>query len=108
MGAHGDTPAAPDMVALVGCARRMAEQAGGDDVSDDELYQVIDRVLFGEKDGWACALAGLLTRTETANLVLAHLESWLMDRTGRSWDAPMPWGADSLVPEVERALFGAR
>ncbi|MCP3167034.1 hypothetical protein [Myxococcus qinghaiensis] len=107
MGTQGDAPAAPDMVALVGCARRMAEQAGGDDVTDDELHQVIDRVLFGAKDGWACALEGLLTRTETANLVLAHLESWLMDRTGRSWDATMSLGGDSLVTEVERALFGA-
>ncbi|NVJ20976.1 hypothetical protein HUW62_07080 [Myxococcus sp. AM011] len=108
MGTHGDAPATPDMVALVGCAHRMAEQAGGADVTDDELYQVIDRVLFGEKDGWACALEGLLTRTETANLILAHLESWLMDRTGRSWDSPISLGGGSLVTQVERALFGAR
>ncbi|SET97884.1 hypothetical protein SAMN05443572_104171 [Myxococcus fulvus] len=96
------------MEALVGCARQMAVRIGAEGVSDAELAQVIDRVLFGEKDGWACAVEGLISRTEAANLVLAHLESWLVDRTGRDWDAPLPWGQDSLVAEVEQALFDSR
>ncbi|MCP3059622.1 hypothetical protein LXT21_12620 [Myxococcus sp. K38C18041901] len=108
MGTSRDFPAAPDMEALVGCARQMAVRIGAEGVSDAELAQVIQRVLFGEKDGWACAVEGLLTRTEAANLVLAHLESWLVDRTGWDWDAPLPWGRDTFVAEAEQALFGAR
>ncbi|WP_141331858.1 hypothetical protein [Myxococcus sp. AB025B] len=108
MGTPSDFPAAPDMEALVGCARQMAVRIGAEGVSDAELAQVIDRVLFREKDGWACAVEGLLTRTEVANLVLAHLESWLVDRTGRGWDAPLPWGQGAFVAEVEQALFGSR
>ncbi|WNG49985.1 hypothetical protein F0U60_42075 [Archangium minus] len=95
------------MNALVGCARRVAEAVSFPEVSDAELYRRLHDILYGEKDAWEIAVAGVITRTEAAYLVLANLQSWLISRSIR--DDAQDWpNVDHLVRDVEDALFGAR
>ncbi|WP_123784033.1 hypothetical protein [Corallococcus macrosporus] len=94
------------MQGLVACARKVAGLIGAQDVPDAELSGFVESILFGEKDAWQCAVMGLITREETANLLLAHLETWLMSRANLDCLEPMPWDLEPLRHEFEDALFG--
>ncbi|NVJ14487.1 hypothetical protein [Myxococcus sp. AM010] len=96
----------PDIQGLIVCARKVAEVIGSPDVSDAELSRFIESILYGEKEAWVCAGMGLITREETANLLLAHLETWLMDRTNKGFPEQGAWDLEVFRPALEEALFG--
>lgn len=95
-----------DIQGLVVCARKVAEVIGSPDVSDAELAVLLESILYGEKEAWACAVEGLMTRAETAHLLLAHLETWLMGRANKDFSTQGSWDLEVFRPEVEDALFG--
>lgn len=108
MGTRYGVRDSPDMHSLVGCARRVAEAVSVSGVTDEDLLQRLHDVLYVEKDAWGIAVDGLITRSEAARLVLANLESWLIERSGRAWPSQSEWDLEFLVLDVENALFGAQ
>ncbi|WP_140797276.1 hypothetical protein [Myxococcus xanthus] len=94
------------MEGLVVCGRRVTDAMAVVGVSNSELLEVLELVLFGEKEAWGAAVDGLITRTETARLLLANLESWLVERAKIPWGEEKAWDLELFVPEVEVCLFG--
>ncbi len=96
-----------DLEVVGAVAREIFAKLSHRDVPGDEIAAAIHDVLFGERELWRAARAGLVTRREAASALLAHLHTRSMERLGLSSDTndARAWDDDILV--LETALFGA-
>lgn len=97
-------PERPDTERVLACARALIAQIRDHGISDDTVMATIDKILFGKKDAWECARAGLLTEDETANLLLAHLDTMVEQACGRGFHREA--FALENTAAMKRALFG--
>jgi hypothetical protein len=75
-------------------------------VSALELSSCVDGFLYGDRQLWRLATETLITRTEAAEALAAHVESWLVSRQGRSFRERGPsWTPPSLINTLEHLLF---
>lgn len=76
-------PERPDLERVLACAKRIASRAGDHGLSDRDLLDKLEWVLFQGKDGWECLRLGIITHQELASLVLAHLDTFVEAACGR-------------------------
>lgn len=82
----------------------VAQGLPDDLVSQASAEQIASRtadLLFDERQLVAAVEAGILTSTEAANALIAHIHSWLLDLAGLSWDED---GFNS--PQMARTVSG--
>lgn len=94
----------PNIPALLVCAQNLAARITNERIPDSELEAQVRDTLFGRKEAWACARKGIITRRETAHLILARLSTWIADRSGTR--EPNWIEGDPPDDETEKALFG--
>lgn len=95
----------PEATALQAAASRLIAEFADQPVALGKVDRVLQAVLFGQKQGWACCADGLLTDVELADLVA----SWLVDLALRHRQAPCPreqTGSAAAWQGLYRALFG--
>lgn len=107
-------PSFPDLLA---CARKLAARITNETIPDAEMVEVMRQILFegyeGAEPAWLCFQENLITKRETATLVMFHLSWWISDRIDPPLpgvrliiDAPPTGVADEpLLEETEQALF---
>lgn len=94
----------PDLPRVLACAKALVARAGAHGLSDQAFAAKIDEILFGPKAAWACAREGLITHDETANLLLAHLDTLVERSCGKGFHHEASAGEDTAA--MARALFG--
>lgn len=92
------------MARLVAVAREILRYVPDAAIADDEIAGLISDVLYDENDAWVGGCDGIITPRELAQLVVSHLESWLVDRTGQSWREKAAWDLDGLIFRLEQVL----
>jgi hypothetical protein len=97
----------PNQTRLDACARAILEKDVGGSVSEGELLEKIDEVLYGPKQVWLAAQEGLMLHREAAEVVAAHLESLIVDKGGPLWAEKDPAISEEIVGRLEAAIFGA-
>src|SRR5262245_31839601 len=98
--------AEPDLTAAIEVVKRFAARELGATLESGDVEEKLRELLFGPREFWGQYEHRLITSTETATVVLAHINSWLIGRSGRSWaDEPSDRDWDGLIAEMERALF---
>ena len=103
-------PRIHDSAALLVAARRWARLLGVNDLEEAELAAAIEAIVRRKKI-LEIGHEGLVTRSEAANLLLAHLQTWLVNRGTKKW-LPMPEDKKSVAMihalnhEIARALLG--
>jgi hypothetical protein len=94
--------AAPDVDALVLCAKRLAANISVPCPSDEELSAKLNYVLI-EREYFACWRRNIITLAELRNVLLAHLQTFLCRAAGV--EEPLSFREDhALYRDVEAAL----
>ncbi len=99
-----DPTASIDWALLLQCATRFATLLGADAPAEEELRRCIESVLLG-RDALEAARLGIITRRELVDLVLAHLHTLILDRSGVQPEGE-PWLDEHLLEDMHRGLFG--
>ena len=94
----------PDLEVINAVARSMFKELLGRDVPTDEITVVVREALYGDRDLWRAASAGLITRREMAGALLAHVHSSLVSKLGLSWDTEGERAWEDRISEMENAL----
>ncbi len=95
----------PDLSAAVALVQRMAARDFDASVEGDEVEAILRAVLYEPRELLRAAQIGLVTRTETASAVAAHIHRWLMDRSGRAWGTESSTDWDEFIRDLETTLF---
>jgi hypothetical protein len=98
------SPPVPDMNGLLGCARSLAATLSQPLPTDLDLHKELAQILHGPRQLWRSATQGALSQTQVAALVVAHLEMWLVARSGPG--QPRVAEIVRFVRPVRAALFG--
>lgn len=93
------------MQRVLSCARKLISRCGDHGVPDGLITATIAEILLGNRAIWACARAGILTQEDTANLVLAHLDTIVERACGRRFYDEATAQADTEA--MRRALFSS-
>ncbi|WP_434299511.1 hypothetical protein [Corallococcus exiguus] len=96
----------PEMARLVECARKLAILLAFEQVSDSDLEHALNEVLYGPREFWLAATDGLVTRRETAQVIVARMETWLVNHVGDGTMPKQPPDWDPIVIDVESLLIG--
>lgn len=76
-------------------------------VSRDDLGLFVHELLFGERDMWAAALEGIVTKEEACLFLLAHVDTWVLRQVGQStYSAPEEMTSASELAAFVRLVFG--
>ena len=82
----------------------IASRVGDHGLSDRELLDKIEEMLLWGKHGWECLRLSIITREELADLVLAHLDTFVEAACGRRFHATET--AEDDAAAMGHALFG--
>lgn len=75
----------------------------------EDLEGFVGDLLFGSRDIAAVTAAGIITKLEAANFILAHVGTWALHQTGETEfsspqesqsDSAVRWFADLLFPDA--------
>ncbi|MDF1566370.1 MAG: hypothetical protein P1V51_25285 [Deltaproteobacteria bacterium] len=68
-----------------------------------EVQDLLDKLLFSERDLWGSLTAGVVSREETAKAITAHLATYLEDSVRPQVEVPaQTW--DALAIDLEREI----
>ncbi|HEU0036068.1 MAG TPA: hypothetical protein VFQ53_35895 [Kofleriaceae bacterium] len=94
----------PDLERVLQCAKHIASRVGDHGLTDRDLLDKIEEILFWRKHGWECLRLQIITREELANLVLAHLDTLVERACGRGFHTAETAAGDASA--MCHALFG--
>ena len=95
----------PEMSTVVALIQQMAAREYDTIVESREVEDILRGVLWEPRNLLRATQSGLVTRTETAGALAAHVHRWLMDRTSRAWGKENPTSWDDFIRALETALF---
>ena len=97
-------PERPDMKRVLTCAKSILSRVKHG-LPDKAIMEKLEEILFWRKETWESARLGQLSEEETANLVLAHLDTMVEGSGGMRFHTE---GHDTNdTHAMRRALFGA-
>ena len=89
-------------VALI---QQLAEREFETVVDPLEIENALRGLLLEPRNLLRAMQFGLVTREETAKAVAGHIHTWLMDRTGRSWQQLNASDWSKVISALEDALL---
>jgi hypothetical protein len=98
----------PELSSVVEIINRMAERDFGVNLDSRQVDEVLRQILWEPRNLWRAAEAGLVTESEVAGAVAAHVYRWMMDKAGRSWHQQSNPRWDDFIRDLEAALFIAK
>lgn len=106
-----DAFAQPDIGLLASCVEQMAAAMSQPAVEAVQTRAFLEWLLFtsqsdGGKEVWPCLRAGLITKIEARDLVMAHCATWLSNANSVVEPGYDNWGSEELEATFYEALFG--
>lgn len=98
----------PDLSSTVEIIKRMAAREFGAEVENRQVEDILREVLHEPRNLLRAAESGLVTESEVAAAVAAHVHRWLMDASGRSWQEQSTRNWDDFISKLEASLFSPK
>ena len=95
-----------DMARLIAAVRPMAAVLGVENVEDSMFEHELRNILYGPREYWECAVAGLVTRRELAQVIVARLETWIMESLYGGDVRVLGRDLSGIVMDVEGCFVG--